>query len=63
MVRSTNCNINHNREALTMGMNDINSSSHGKWNCKYRNREFWCRCSYVDTVGKNKKRIAGYIQS
>ena len=71
-----------------MGMNDINSLSHTKWNCKYhifveippkysisvfmgylkgksstmlyeqfgklkykyRNREFWCRGYYVDTV-------------
>ena len=23
---------------------------------KYRNRQFWCRGYYVDTVGKNKKR-------
>ena len=22
---------------------------------KYRNREFWCRVYYVDTVGKNAK--------
>ena len=29
---------------------------------KYRNREFWCRGYYVDTVGKNTKRIAEYIQ-
>lgn len=28
---------------------------------KYRNREFWCRGYYVDTVGKNKKAIQGYI--
>ena len=28
---------------------------------KYRNREFWCRGYYVDTVGKNKKTIAEYI--
>ncbi len=28
---------------------------------KYRNREFWCRGYYVDTVGKNTKRIAEYI--
>ena len=28
---------------------------------KYRNREFWCRGYYVDTVGKNKKAIATYI--
>lgn len=23
---------------------------------KYRNREFWCRGYYVDTVGKNTKK-------
>ena len=28
---------------------------------KYRNREFWCRGYYVDTVGKNKKQIQEYI--
>ena len=28
---------------------------------KYRNREFWCRGYYVDTVGKNKKVIKEYI--
>ena len=28
---------------------------------KYRNREFWCRGYYVDTVGKNKNAIAEYI--
>ena len=29
---------------------------------KYRNREFWCRGYYVDTAGKNTKRIAEYIK-
>ena len=29
---------------------------------KYRNREFWCRGFYVDTVGKNTKKIKEYIQ-
>jgi putative transposase len=29
---------------------------------KYRNREFWCRGYYVDTVGKNAKKIAEYIK-
>ena len=29
---------------------------------KYRNREFWCRGYYVDTVGKNKAKIAEYIK-
>ena len=28
---------------------------------KYRNREFWCRGYYVDTVGKNKKAMKEYI--
>ena len=26
------------------------------------NRHFWCRGYYVDTVGKNEKKIAEYIQ-
>ena len=30
---------------------------------KYRNREFWCRGYYVDTVGKNAKKIEEYIKS
>ena len=30
---------------------------------KYRNREFWCRGYYVDTVGKNTARIAEYIRN
>ncbi len=30
---------------------------------KYRNREFWCRGYHVDTVGKDAKRIATYIQN
>ena len=28
---------------------------------KYRNREFWCHGYYVDTVGKNTKKIKEYI--
>ena len=33
-------------------------------NLKYRygNRQFWCRGYYVDTVGRNKKRIEEYIR-
>jgi len=30
---------------------------------RYRNREFWCRGYYVDTVGRNKKAIAEYIRN
>ncbi len=29
---------------------------------KYRNREFWCRGYYVDTVGKNTAKIQDYIK-
>ena len=35
----------------------------GELKYKYRNREFWCRGCYVDTVGKNTSRIAEYIQN
>ena len=35
----------------------------GNLKFKYRNREFWCRGYYVDTVGKNTKRIAEYIKN
>ncbi len=34
----------------------------GELKYKYRNREFWCRGYYVDTVGKNTKAIAEYIR-
>ena len=30
---------------------------------KYRHREFWCRGYYVDTVGKNTKKIKEYISN
>ena len=30
---------------------------------QYRNREFWCRGYYVDTVGKNTAKIQEYISS
>ncbi len=35
----------------------------GNMKFKYRNREFWCRGYYVDTVGKNEKKIAEYIRN
>ena len=34
----------------------------GNMKYKYRNRQFWCRGYYVDTVGKNEAKIATYIQ-
>ena len=35
----------------------------GNMKYKYRNRQFWCRGYYVDTVGKNTKKIQEYIQN
>ena len=35
----------------------------GELKYKYRNREFWCKGYYVDTVGKNESRIAEYIEN
>jgi putative transposase len=34
----------------------------GELKYRYRNRSFWCRGYYVDTVGKNESRIAEYIK-
>ena len=36
---------------------------HGNLKYKYGNRSFWCRGYYVDTVGKNKKKIEEYIKN
>ena len=36
---------------------------HSSLKYKYGNRHFWCRGYYVDTVGKNAKKIAEYIQN
>ena len=30
---------------------------------RYRNREFWCKGYYVDTTGKNTRKIAEYIRN
>ena len=35
---------------------------HANLKYKYGSRHFWCRGYYVDTVGKNAKRIQEYIQ-
>lgn len=35
----------------------------GNMKFKYRNREFWCRGYYVDTVGKNENAINKYIEN
>ena len=35
----------------------------GNLKFKYRNREFWCKGYYVDTVGKNTTKIKEYIEN
>jgi putative transposase len=36
---------------------------HANLKYKYGNRHFWCRGYYVDTVGKNAKKIQEYIRT
>ena len=36
---------------------------HANLKYKYGNRHFWCRGYYVDTVGKNSKRIEEYVKN
>ena len=36
---------------------------HANLKYKYENRHFWCRGYYVDTVGKNSKRIEEYVRN
>ena len=36
---------------------------HANLKYKYGNRHFWCRGYYVDTVGKNAKKIEEYIRT
>lgn len=35
---------------------------HANLKYKYGNRHFWCRGYFVDTVGKNTKKIEEYIK-
>ena len=36
---------------------------HANLKYKYGNRHFWCRGNYVDTVGKNAKKIEEYVRN
>jgi len=36
---------------------------HANLKYKYGNRKFWCRGYYVDSVGKNSKKIEEYIRN
>ena len=36
---------------------------HANLKYKYGNIHFWCRGYYVDTVGRNEKKIKEYIQN
>ena len=35
----------------------------GNMKYKYKNREFWCRGYYVNTVGADARAITAYIQN
>lgn len=35
----------------------------GNMRYKYKGRSFWCRGYYVDTAGKNTKRVQEYIRN
>ena len=35
---------------------------HAHLKYRYGNRKFWCRGYYVDTVGRNRKKIEQYIR-
>ena len=35
---------------------------HAQLKYRYGNRHFWCRGYYVDTVGRNREKIAAYIR-
>ena len=36
---------------------------HANLKYKYGNRHFWCRGYYVDTVGRNEKKIEEYVRN
>ncbi len=36
---------------------------HANLKYKHGNRQFWCKGYYVDTVGRNKKKIQEYIKN
>ena len=36
---------------------------HANLKYKYGNRQFWCQGYYIDTAGKNAKKIAEHIQN
>ena len=46
-----------------MGYLKGKSDRHASLKYKYGNRHFWCRGYYVDTVGKNEKKIAEYVRN
>ena len=35
---------------------------HANLKYKYGNRHFWCKGYYVDTIGRNEKKIAEYVR-
>jgi len=54
-LRSKFCGISKGKSSLLIYQKYANMK------CKYKNREFWCRGYYIDTVGKNTEKIKEYI--
>lgn len=54
--RSAVCGISEREKCP----DDIRQARESK--VQIRHRHFWCRGYYVDTVGKNEKKIAEYIR-
>ena len=44
-------------------MNEIEGQSRIPYGIQGTLRPFWCRGYYVDTVGKNEKRIEEYVRN
>ena len=56
--------IHYNKE-VSEWITTVYHTQNGHANLKYKygNRHFWCRGYYVDTVGKNAKKIEEYVRN
>ena len=56
--------IQYNKE-VSEWITTVYHTQDGNANLKYKygNRHFWCRGYYVDTVGKNAKKIEEYVKN
>ena len=55
--------LNKRKISKRNGMLMKHFDRHANLKYKYGNRNFWCRGYYVDTVGKNAKKIEAYIRN